>query len=140
MTDVQGLDEAYHTPNGLFVHGNTLYIAGTKTAQDVYDDFKLPFHMVERTKRYRDALHLINTREDTTRPIHAVVGHSLGAAVAQSLASPTKKARIYANPGFNPGTPPKTYVKNKRQRLDPISALDLAATTTSWRTWNPHNY
>lgn len=41
--------------NGLFVHGNTLYIAGTKSAGDVYDDLKMPCDLTSFAQRDKDA-------------------------------------------------------------------------------------
>ena len=49
LTDAQGLRLAYESPDGLYQNGSILYIAGTKSAQDVWDDLKLPFHKTLNT-------------------------------------------------------------------------------------------
>ena len=55
MSDAEGLDIAYRQGNGIYNHGDTLYIAGAKSLGDVYDDLKIPFHATKHSKRYRDA-------------------------------------------------------------------------------------
>ena len=43
LTDKEGLDKAYAREDKLYVHGNTMYVAGTSYWQDVWDDLKIPF-------------------------------------------------------------------------------------------------
>ena len=50
----QGLKLAYENPEGIYQNGSILYIAGTKSGRDVYDDLKLPFYQTRNTKRYKD--------------------------------------------------------------------------------------
>ena len=38
LTDTQGLKLAYENPEGIYQNGSILYIAGTKSGRDVYDD------------------------------------------------------------------------------------------------------
>ena len=38
LTDTQGLKLAYENPEGIYQNGSMLYIAGTKSGGDVYDD------------------------------------------------------------------------------------------------------
>ena len=54
LTDSQGLRLAYENPEGIYQNGSILYIAGTKSGRDVYDDLKLPLHQTQQTKRYKD--------------------------------------------------------------------------------------
>ena len=44
LTDTQGLKLAYENPDGIYQNGSILYIAGTKSGRDVYDDLKLPLY------------------------------------------------------------------------------------------------
>ena len=44
LTDTQGLKTAHENPDGIHQNGSILYIAGTKSGRDVYDDFKLPLY------------------------------------------------------------------------------------------------
>ena len=44
MTDAEGLRKAYEH-GGYYIHGNTMYIAGSHTARDWFGDFtKIPFY------------------------------------------------------------------------------------------------
>ena len=54
LTDTQGLKLAYENPEGIYQNGSILYIAGTKSGRDVYDDLKLPLFQTRSTKRYKD--------------------------------------------------------------------------------------
>ena len=55
MSDAEGLDMAYRQGNGLFNYGNALYIAGTKSLGDAFDDLKIPLHATKYSQRYKDA-------------------------------------------------------------------------------------
>ena len=53
MYDRTGLERAYQTRDGLYQHGNNLYVAGTRDFRDVIDDLKLPFDRgAKNSKRY----------------------------------------------------------------------------------------
>ncbi len=80
-TDKDGLHEAYKRPTGLYIHGDTMYIAGTKDVQDVYDDLKIPFNQTSKALRYKNAIDLLDVNPDVTN----FVGHSLGGATALEL-------------------------------------------------------
>ena len=53
----EGLDTAYeNNQNHLHSNGDTLFIAGTKTGQDWYDNIKnIPIGDITKNKRYKDA-------------------------------------------------------------------------------------
>ena len=56
MEDREGLDRAYGLDSGAFVNEDdpgTLYVAGTKSMRDVWDDLKIPFGMTSRADRYQ---------------------------------------------------------------------------------------
>ena len=55
ISDSQGLELAYRQPNGIYNYGNTIYIAGTKSLNDAWDDLKIPFHATRYSQRYKDA-------------------------------------------------------------------------------------
>ena len=59
LTDTQGLRLAYENPDGIYQNGSILYIAGTKSGRDVYDDLKLPLFQTQQTKIYKDVDKLI---------------------------------------------------------------------------------
>ena len=53
-TNKLGLAKAYQSNKSTYVDGDTMYIAGTKTAKDWYDNFtKLPFHLTKNADRYK---------------------------------------------------------------------------------------
>ena len=53
MEDRKGLDFAYGLAGGSYVPaGNTLYVAGTKSARDVWGDLKIPFYLTSWSDRY----------------------------------------------------------------------------------------
>ena len=60
--DEHGLRESYESPDGITVHGDTMYIAGTRLdrvsgIRDVLDDFTLiPTRQASSTQRYQQAL------------------------------------------------------------------------------------
>ena len=54
LTDTQGLKLAYENPDGIYQNGSILYIAGTKSGRDVYDELKLLLFQTRSTKRYED--------------------------------------------------------------------------------------
>ena len=81
ITDKEGLHEAYKRQTGLYIRGDTMYIAGTKDTQDVYDDLKIPFNQTDKTLRYKNAIDLLDLNPDVTN----FVGHSLGGATALEI-------------------------------------------------------
>ena len=129
-----GLVAAYATESGLFRSGNVLYIAGTKSLGDVFDDLKIPFHDVEDTQRYRDAVPLLSG-------VDIVVGHSVGGSVALSLADKYDLESItYGAPVIDLNPFDSSGSNRHPQGGDPVALLDLAAQTTSSPGWNPHSF
>ena len=132
-----GLDRAYATDVGLYSAGDTLYIAGTKSLHDAYDDLKIPIRATTQAERHREASMVLNSNPQLTR----VVGHSLGGAVALDLEQRNSKLHsvTYGAPvlNFNPFSHSERY----RHMGDPISGLDWGA--ESWlppKGGNPHSY
>ena len=78
--DEYGLRESYESPDGITVHGDTMYIAGTRLdrmsgVRDVLDDFTLiPTRQASSTQRYQQALAALKK----SRGVKYLVGHSLG--------------------------------------------------------------
>jgi hypothetical protein len=46
-----GLERAYTSPDYLYKNNDTLYMGGTQTARDVWDDLKIPFGLTRYSKR-----------------------------------------------------------------------------------------
>ncbi len=76
--DEIGLEKAYHSPNYLYKDNDTLYVAGTQTVRDAWDDLKIPFGLTRYSQRYQDADKIV--QQDPS--IKSFIGHSLGGAVA----------------------------------------------------------
>ena len=126
FTDAQGLRLAYESPDGLYQNGSILYIAGTKSAQDVWDDLKLPFHKTRLTQRYKDANKHIQQNEGITD----IISHSLGSAVSAQLNQDYEKkfrTRSYGAPHWS-SQRTEDFGTNLRIRgkNDVISAFDNA--------------
>ena len=133
MEDRQGLAEAYKLDSGVFPAGDTLYVAGTKSLRDVWDDLKIPFGLTNRTQRYEDASRTLKAMPQIRR----VVGHSLGGAVTLELqkAHPELKTVTYGAPVIS-----ASGGERHRALFDPVSMFDFGATTDLPRGINPHGY
>ena len=81
LTDKEGLDKATAARDKVYVHGNTMYVAGTSNLQDVWDDFKIPFGKTAQSQRYKDADALLAKNPQVSN----MVGHSLGGAAVLEL-------------------------------------------------------
>jgi pimeloyl-ACP methyl ester carboxylesterase len=147
ITDAEGLSRAY-SQGDTYARGDTLYIAGSHTAKDWYDDFtKVPFYGdLRNATRYQAAEKALKTNPNIRR----VVGHSLGGAVALELQKqyPQLKSRTYGAPVWDPfGTdrmPHDQWVKlgkpsfmsepesveRYRNLADPVSIFDGSATNS----------
>ena len=83
IEDRWGLSNAYNSPSGLYVSGNTLYISGTggkngSLTQDILDDLlRLPTRNAHNTEKYKDVMEELKKSPNITR----LVSHSLGSAV-----------------------------------------------------------
>ncbi len=69
-TDSVGLEKAYGTNKGIYLSpdGTNLYVAGTKSLGDVFDDLKLPLpHGARGTTRYQDVMQYIRENPDSTK-------------------------------------------------------------------------
>ena len=152
-----GLDRAYKNSKGILPYiepeGDTLYIAGTQNAQDVYDDvMNVPFWGdMKKAERYKTAEVYLNSNPQIKR----LVSHSLGGSVALALQKnyPERNYEVvtYGAPVFV-GLDPFRDKKFKVQRFkhigheaqsDPISSLDMFATIVPIDSENPltlHSY
>ena len=131
MTDKEGLDRAYQSDDNYFIHGNTMYIAGTKNLRDVYDDvYRIPFYgnsrKIERYEQAKKALidhpEVVNLR-----------GHSLGGSVALELSknfSHIETTRTYGSPIWDPLGKDGKNVERYKNYMDPVSYFDNSAKTS----------
>jgi len=142
MTDSEGIRKAYQHGD-YHVFGDSLYIAGSWTAKDWYDDFtKIPFWGDTRNAtRYIEAEKALKANPQ----IKTVVGHSLGGAVALELQKqhPYLKSRTYGSPTFDPfgvdnaergagyySSKSEDKVQRFRSAGDPFSFFDASAQTS----------
>ncbi len=87
ITDSEGLQRAY-AQGDYYVHGRTMFIAGSHTARDWFDDFtKVPAWDDSRdSERYQKTLEGFKNQEQ----IDTVVGHSLGGSVSLEFKRTTR--------------------------------------------------
>ena len=76
-----GLGDAYKSKNKLFVKDDTLFIAGTSSLQDVWDDLKIPLRLTRFSQRYQVAHDLLKNNPQVKK----LVGHSLAGSVSLEL-------------------------------------------------------
>ena len=152
LTDTQGLRLAYENPEGIYQNGSILYIAGTKSGRDIYDDLKLPLYQTQQTKRYKDVDKFI---KDGTIQVDGkkltgitdIISHSLGSAVGQQINNDYGnifRSRSYGSP-FVSGQRPEDTGTNLRIRKagDVVSVFDKGSLTLNRGTLDPlqnHSY
>ena len=149
--DSAGLAAAYAAPQGFSQTGTTMYIRGTDwahgvstLASDLRDDMLLPMSGItipgvgitgtRATTKYKQAKRWLDAHPDT----ETIVGHSLGAAVAEDLGQARDiPYRTYSQPAV-------TWtrdVRHRRRRWDPIAGFDFGASTTdNIPIRNPHGF
>jgi hypothetical protein len=127
LTDKEGLDKAYAREDKLYVNGNTMYVAGTSYAQDVWDDLKIPFFKTAWAQRYIDADALLNKNPQVSN----LVGHSLGGSSVLELqknhGERKFKTDTYGTPAASYKMPDNKDNHRYRNYGDPISAFDRGA-------------
>ncbi len=144
LEDRQGLKNAYDSPSGLYKTGKTLYISGTtgkdgSITRDILDDLiHLPTRNAENTEKYKDAIKMLEQSPEISR----IIGHSLGAAVVNTLDQnfPNRfETTTYATPAVKPKRKGKQDPKHRdfRNPNDPVSILDGYAITSDFNDTNP---
>lgn len=116
-------------------HGDSLFIAGTRTAADWIRNASIPFGGVKSFPRYQAAKRAVHAK------ITRVVGHSMGGSVAIALAQsmPRLSYTTYDAPEFDQFGIDSTHGASGhryRDTLDPVSVFDGGANTIGLRT--PH--
>ena len=152
LTDTQGLKLAYENPDGIYRNGSILYIAGTKSAQDTWDDLKLPLYHTRHTKRYKDVDKFIKDGAieiDGKKHygISDVISHSLGSAVGQQINNDYGnifRSRSYGSPFVSNQKPEDTGTNLRiRGSKDVVSMFDGGSVTIPKGSLNPlynHSY
>ena len=152
LTDTQGLKLAYENPDGIHQNGSILYIAGTKSGRDVYDDLKLPLYQTQQTKRYKDVDKFIKdgTIEVDGKKLTGItdiISHSLGSAVGQQINNDYGnifRSRSYGSPFVSSQRPEDTGTNLRiRGSKDVVSMFDGGSITVPKGSLNPlynHSY
>ena len=142
ISNTQGINLAYDSPNKVYIKDNNMYIAGTSSANDVLEDLtKLPFGVlggVKDMQRYITADEILKQNPH----IDTLVGHSAGGAVVLKLSKeyPERnfKTRTYNSPTFSLGfEEPNEQHKRFRKVGDVVSALDGSAINYNTDSLNP---
>ncbi len=136
ITDREGLKEAYKRPSGLYINANTLYIAGTRDAQDVWDDLKIPVMQTSKALRYKNAVDLLKVNQDVSN----IVGHSLGGATTLELQKNFKDKNYNVNTYGAPVLSLSKADDRYRNHFDPVSMLDFGSQSSLYTGLNPHTY
>ena len=127
LTDKEGLEKAYALPEKVYVHGDSLYVAGTSYMQDGWDDLKIPFSATAMAQRYTDADAILSKNPQITN----LVGHSLGGVSVLELQKnhPETKFRTntYGAPAASFKAPDNIENHRYRNYLDPVSMFDRGA-------------
>ena len=142
-TNKLGLSKAYASDSSTHIDGDTLFIAGTKTARDVFSDWiKIPLGLTKYTKRYKEAEDVL---KENPR-VKNLIGHSLSSAVSDELrkAHPDRNLEIKAMYGspFVDFTG-KQSENRFRHKFDPVSMLDRGSKTVDLGLVDPltaHGY
>ena len=152
LTDTQGLKLAYENPDGIYQNGSILYIAGTKSGRDVYDDLKLPLYQTQQTKRYKDVDKFIKdgTIEVDGKKLTGItdiISHSLGSAVGQQINNDYGnifRSRSYGSPFVSSQRPEDTGTNLRiRGSKDVVSMFDGGSITVPKGSLKPlynHSY
>ena len=131
----EGMKLAYAAESGLHQAGNTLFVAGTRSFQDVADWPRIPLGTFAKSHIYERAAAAL----EADPSISVVVGHSAGGSAALELARKYSKRGIvpitYNTPVFEMADPDVWGSPDKAPLRfavagDPVSALDANAQTT----------
>ena len=82
ISDIEGLKRAYASDSGAYIHGNRMYVAGTRNLRELYDDItKVPFSLTRHSDRFKSAKRVL----DENPQVETLIGHSLAGAIVQDL-------------------------------------------------------
>ena len=136
ITDKAGLEKAYGRESKVYTNGDTLYIAGTSSIQDIWDDLKIPFKQTDKSLRYKNAAAALKANRD----IANVVGHSLGGSVALELQKNFPERNFKSNTYGAPVLSITPADNRFRNYFDPVSFLDQGAVNSVNVGLNPHTF
>ena len=137
-----GLSKAYASNNSTHIDGDTLFIAGTKTAMDVFSDWvKIPLGLTRYSTRYKEAEEVLKANPQ----VKNLVGHSYGSAVSDELSKRNESKQLnttmYGSPFVQLSG--EKHENRFRHKFDPVSFLDRGAKTVDLGLVSPlksHGY
>ena len=132
-----GLQKAYDSPNNIYIEDDNMFIAGTKTWGDVFQDWiKLPLGLTNRTQRYQEAEKALQKNPQ----VHNLVGHSMGSSVALELEK--RNPELYVQAAYGTPTVSSSRTNNRfKHPNDPVAAFDTSAITKSNKQgYNQHSF
>jgi len=137
-----GLSKAYASNNSTHIDGDTLFIAGTKTAKDVFSDWiKIPLGLTRYSTRYKEAEEVLKANPQVKK----LVGHSYGSAVSDELSKRNESKQLnttmYGSPFVD--FTGKQSDNRYRHKFDFVSILDRGAKTVDLGLVSPlkaHGY
>ena len=138
ISDIDGLKRAYVSDSGAHIHGNRMYVAGTRNATDVWDDItKVPFNLTRHADRYKSAKKVL----DENPQVEQLIGHSLSGSIIQDLNKDNGKryiTRSYNAPIVSFQQSGETGGNYRiRDKKDIISVFDKGAITVDRDKPNP---
>ena len=147
ISDVEGLQRAYARENGVYIRNNTMFVAGSRDAQDWYDDFtKIPFNRTNKALRYINADKALKQNDELypDNKITSLVGHSLAGSVVLEMQKqyPDRnfKTTTYGAPVASMTTPDNINNKRYRNNDDAVSMFDRGATSGDKNPLTLQNY
>ena len=138
ISDIEGLKRAYASDSGAYIHGNRMYVAGTRNLRDVYDDItKVPFSLTRHSDRFKSAKRVL----DENPQVETLIGHSLAGAIVQDLNK--DNGMRYVTRSYN--APTVSFQQSGetggnyriRDRRDWVSAFDKGAISVDRNKPNP---
>ena len=138
ISDIEGLKRAYASDSGAYIHGNRMYVAGTRNLRDVYDDItKVPFSLTRHSDRFKSAKRVL----DENPQVETLIGHSLAGAIVQDLNK--DNGMRYVTRSYN--APIVSFQQSGetggnyriRDKRDIVSILDKGAITVDRNKPNP---
>ena len=137
-----GLGKAYASDNSTHIDGGNMYIAGTKTAQDVFSDWiKIPLGLTRYSARYKEAEDALKANPQ----VKNLIGHSYGSAVSDELSKRNEAKQLKTTMCGSPFVDftGKQSDNRYRHKFDPVSILDRKAKTVDLGLVSPleaHGY